>query len=153
MSFRLQSIHKCYTYSGNEWVCTSLFILLQQHSRRTIYCCTIWWVTSPFPWLEAVLTLKPLIFCDVRALMMLRLHAPFFGPFLSAAPLIFLTAFYVMCEQHRRNTFNPFYDGEKNGAKTLRVNEAFSPDTFASPTNFTSNSLQRHLYYVYMFWW
>ena len=29
-----------------------------------------------------------------------------------------------MCEHHQRNAFNPFENGEKNGAKTLRVNQA-----------------------------
>ena len=36
------------------------------------------------------------------------LHITFFSPFLSAAPLIYLTYFNVMCEQHHRNSFNHF---------------------------------------------
>ena len=36
------------------------------------------------------------------------LHITFFSPFLSAAPLIYLTYFNVMCEQHHSNSFNPF---------------------------------------------
>ena len=35
-------------------------------------------------------------------------HVTFFSPFLTAAPLIYLTYFNVMCEQHHSNSFNPF---------------------------------------------
>ena len=49
----------------------------------------------------------------------LRLHVPFLAPFFSAAPLIFLTYFNVMCEHHHRNAFNPFLNGKKK-----RVNQA-----------------------------
>ena len=36
----------------------------------------------------------------------------FLSLFLSAAPLTFST--FVMCEQHQRNSFNPFWNGEKD---------------------------------------
>ena len=45
-----------------------------------------------------------------RSLSLLRpcSHITFFSPFLTAAPLIYLTYFKVMCEHHHRNSFNPF---------------------------------------------
>ena len=42
-------------------------------------------------------------------------HVPLKSPFLSAAPLIFLTYSNVMCEQHHRISFYPILNGKKNG--------------------------------------
>ena len=42
--------------------------------------------------------------CCVRPCLQIM----FFSPFLSAAPLIFLTFCNVMCKQHQRNVVNPF---------------------------------------------
>ena len=45
-------------------------------------------------------------------------------PFLLVAPLIFVKFYNVMVEQCQRSAFNPFENSDKNGAKTLRVNQA-----------------------------
>ena len=54
----------------------------------------------------------------------LGLHVLLLAPFSLATPLIFLTYFSVMCEQHHRSSFNPFLNDEKNEVKTLRVHQA-----------------------------
>ena len=66
------------------------------------------------------------IYCQRR----LRSHVPFFTSFLSAAPLISLMYFNVMCEQHHRNSFNPFLNIKIKikGVKTLHLNQPFSLD-------------------------
>ena len=51
-----------------------------------------------------------------------RLLVSVMSPFLSAAPLIFLTYFNNMCEEHHVNPFSPFYNGKKTVTLTVPVN-------------------------------
>ena len=63
-----------------------------------------------------------------------------FSSVLSAAPLIFFTFCNIMREHHHRNSFNPFWNGEKNGAENVtykpglnvKISKAFAHFRFRS---------------------